>query len=119
MRTNEPGVEELRSWSARVCGYGEADREGCYFKLLPAPLIGAQKIRWRPDENIAQAMEVLEAIPPMLPEFIEWMVHFNRVDYFAQFVWMNHRKVASANHENRNMAILLAAHAAWQAKGGA
>lgn len=110
-------IEELRAWAAGVCGYehGFTDIHGTW----------QPDSSWLPDQNIAQAMEVVDALVARIRgenEPHKW------VDFELRYItWISDKtqhcgfKIgwcggqADANHENRCMAILLACHAAHKA----
>ena len=110
---------EYRAWAAGVCGYSLEGHHGraLYGEYVRESADGfeyVEKESWRPDENIAQAFEVLDALrlePQMIllnrPPSNRWWVTVSR--YFQN------GPEGMAQHESRCLAILTAARAAWDA----
>lgn len=112
--TDNESITELRAWAAEVCGYKIDDRWAyAQIRVLPPRMTTEQSDRlkalWLPDQNIAQAFELLDAVrgesEAVLTGFTkEWMFEIFR-----------HPRVFSATHASRCMAILLACRQAWEA----
>lgn len=109
-------LTDLRRWAAEACGYVSS-------KLYPDVLmIGPRQnwyVReWRPDTNIAQAMEVLDAITAKLDA--EWTLRFDAAtasrpaSYSCDIESVDVRAVGE-HESSRCLAILLACRQACEA----
>lgn len=65
----EPSVNELRAWAAKVCGY-EPDGLGGFVRDTSDGYCFVLCDDWIPDEDIAQAFEVWEAVKAKHPKLL-------------------------------------------------
>src|SRR5687768_8422325 len=104
----EPNLAELRAWSAGVCGYRLWDGRAWVLNKS-GECIGYKHADWLPDQNIAQAMELLEAINAGA-----WSLDKEGHWYSCSLelkTELGHLEFRSGAQRSACMAIVLACHA--------
>lgn len=108
---SETELRELREWAAKVCGHErKLDGLGDGAEAFIIEVEGGELDYWLPDQNIAQAFEVLDAtFMAFRNNSPVWIISG---DYEGASVELNVARDAETficeHHESRCMAILLA-----------
>lgn len=120
-------ITDLRAWAAGVCRY---TKDGWYYKRDGRPAWTDQELRthapidrgngvWQPDQNIAQAIEVLDAVMATIPREkyplildIRFVKMPESEHHSCVIRWLGNSR--DANHESRCISILLACRKALE-----
>lgn len=112
----QPTIDELREWAARVCGkrFWPSKPGYAIVDLGWPPMMDRDE--WQPDTNDAQALEVLDAVAAGR----SWQLEYDRQINWADdsrggyTCWIGARN--RVYHKDRRMVLLLACYAAADTK---